>query len=298
MASSSLLLLPISASKLTTNTNTTRIRRPHSYSTRQIIKCKALDGDTSLNPIVYQGVYGPWTIDSTDIKEVVLYRAGLVTAATTFVTASSTAFLPTNFLFTQLLDKDLDFLYTLGAAGLGLSLSLIHIYVTPLKRTLQAFYVLGVIGSLLTYIQLAQPGGESLVHYVVNNPTAVWFVGPLFAALTGLVFKEGLCYGKLEAGLLTFIIPTLLLGHLFTRNVQSGLMDDGVKHALLGSWMALFVIFAGRKFTQPIKYSDASCLLYKDDIGDKSVFMFMALSENEKEALIEKVRAAQGQSEE
>lgn len=35
--------------------------------------------------------------------------------------------------------------------------------------------------------------------------------------------------------------------------MQSGLMDDGVKLSLLGSWMALFVIFAGRKFTQPIK---------------------------------------------
>ena len=30
-------------------------------------------------------------------------------------------------------------------------------------------------------------------------------------------------------------------------------MDDGAKLGLLGSWMALFVIFAGRKFTQPIK---------------------------------------------
>lgn len=36
-------------------------------------------------------------------------------------------------------------------------------------------------------------------------------------------------------------------------NLQTGLMDDGVKLNLLASWMALFVIFAGRKFTQPIK---------------------------------------------
>lgn len=35
--------------------------------------------------------------------------------------------------------------------------------------------------------------------------------------------------------------------------MQTGLMDDGVKLTLLGSWMALFVLFAGRKFTQPIK---------------------------------------------
>ena len=40
-------------------------------------------------------------------------------------------------------------------------------------------------------------------------------------------------------------------GALF--EMQSGLMDDGAKLGLLGSWMALFVIFAGRKFTQPIK---------------------------------------------
>lgn len=29
-----------------------------------------------------------------------------------------------------------------------------------------------------------------------------------------LLLQIGLCYGKLEAGLLTFIIPTVLLGHL------------------------------------------------------------------------------------
>ncbi|KAM7261991.1 hypothetical protein ACFE04_021068 [Oxalis oulophora] len=156
-------------------------------------------------------------------RSLVLYRAGLVTAATTFVSASSTAFLPTNFLFTQLLDKDLDFLYMLGAAGLGLSLSLIHIYVTPLKRTLQVFYVLGVIG------------------------------------FNRLVFKEG----NNNKGHFCFL---------------------------------LVVVY----FVDPVlsSYSDTSCLFHKDDIGDKFMFMFMALSENEKEALIEKVRAAQGQSEE
>ncbi|XWS44567.1 hypothetical protein CRYUN_Cryun15aG0057600 [Craigia yunnanensis] len=61
--------------------------------------------------------------------------------------------------------------------------------------------------------------------------------------LTGLILKEGLYYGKLEAGILTFIIPTVLFGQL------TGLMDDGVKLILQGSNMALFVIFAGKKFT-------------------------------------------------
>ncbi|KAJ7010610.1 hypothetical protein NC653_001158 [Populus alba x Populus x berolinensis] len=208
------------------------------------IKCEAV-GDSS-QP-VYNGVYGPWTVESSDVREVILYRSGLVTAASSFVFAASYAFLPSDSLLSEIIKQNLDLLYTLGAGGLGLSLFLIHIYVTEIKRTLQAFWALGVIGSLATCTNLAQPAGENLIQYVVNNPTAVWFVGPLFAALTGLVFKEGLCYGKLEAGILTFIIPTVLLGHL------TGLMDDGAKLTLLASWMALFVIFAGRKFTQPIK---------------------------------------------
>lgn len=240
------------------------------------LKCKAI-GDqspqTSLDRTVYQGIYGPWTVDSSDVREVILYRSGLVTAAASFVVAASAAFFPDNSLLSDIIKQNLDLFYMIGAGGLGLSLFLIHIYVTEIKRTLQALWALGVVGSLASYTSLARPAGENLIQYVIDNPSAVWFIGPLFAALTGLVFKEGLCYGKLEAGLLTFIIPILLLGHL------TGLMDDGVKLTLLGSWMALFVIFAGRKFTQPIK----------DDIGDKSVFMFNSLLEDEKKALLDKL---------
>lgn len=243
------------------------------------LKCQASgeSSDASVDPNsvaeVYQGVYGPWTVDPDDVREVILYRSGLVTAAASFVIAASTAFLPDDSPLSGLIKQNLDFFYALGAGGLGLSLLLIHIYVTEIKRTLQALWALGIFGSLATYFSLAQPASEKLVQYVIDNPTAVWFVGPAFAALTGLVFKEGLCYGKLEAGILTFIIPSVLLGHL------TGLMDDGAKVILLGVWMALFVIFAGRKFYQPIK----------DDIGDKSVFMFKALPEDQKKALVEKL---------
>ncbi|MED6204101.1 hypothetical protein PIB30_005827 [Stylosanthes scabra] len=62
-------------------------------------------------------------------------------------------------------------------------------------------------------------------------------------------------------------------------------MDEGPKLFLLASWMALFMIFAGRKFTQPIK----------DDIGDKSVFMFNSLKEDEKEALLQKLQQSKAQ---
>ncbi|PHT54018.1 hypothetical protein CQW23_08480 [Capsicum baccatum] len=243
-------------------------------------KCRALgEGSQSqpqsqkTQPTIYQGVYGPWTIEDSDIREVILYRSGLVTAAASFVLASSTALLPNDSVMSNLLEKNLDLFYAIGSCGLGLSLYLIHIYVTEIKRALQSLWFLGVLGSLATYSTLAQPAGKNLVQYVIENPVAVWFVGPLFAALTGLVFKEGLCYGKLEAGILTFVIPSLLLGHL------TGIMDDGVKLALLSTWLALFVVFAGRKFTQPIK----------DDIGDKSVFIFNDLPEEEKANLIQRL---------
>ncbi|KAJ8450087.1 hypothetical protein Cgig2_033281 [Carnegiea gigantea] len=239
------------------------------------IRCKAMEQvqSESSSTVVYQGVYGPWTVEPSDVREVILYRTGLVTAAASFVVAGSTAFLPADSFLKQTLEQSLDVFYLLGAAGLGLSLYFIHIYVTEIKRTLQALWALGVVGSLATYIAFAQPAGQGLVQYVLDHPTAVWFIGPLFAALTGLVFKEGLCYGKLEAGVLTFIIPAVLLAHL------TGVIDDGVKSSLLGLWMALFIVFAGRKFTQPMK----------DDIGDKSVFMFNALPDEEKAALLEKL---------
>lgn len=201
----------------------------------------------------------------------------MVTAAASFVIAASAAYLPDN--LSDTLKQNIDFFYVIGSGGLGLSLFLIHIYVTEIKRTLQALWGLGVLGSAATYITLAQPANKTLIQYVIDNPSAVWLVGPLFAALTGLVFKEGLCYGKLEAGALTFIIPILLLGHL------SGLMDDGTKLTLLALWTGLFVIFAGRKFTQPIK----------DDIGDKSVFTFKSLRDDEKKALIEKLEQQKSQ---
>lgn len=114
-----------------------------------------------------------------------------MTAAVSFLVAASAAFFPDDSTLTDIIKQNIDLFYTIGASGLGLSLFLIHIYVTEIKRTLQALWVLGVVGSLATYTSLALPAGENLIQYVINNPSAVWFIGPLFAALTGLVFKEG-----------------------------------------------------------------------------------------------------------
>eukprot|EP00252_Welwitschia_mirabilis_P013645 TRINITY_DN2_c0_g2_i1.p1 TRINITY_DN2_c0_g2~~TRINITY_DN2_c0_g2_i1.p1 ORF type:complete len:294 (+),score=32.65 TRINITY_DN2_c0_g2_i1:109-990(+) len=236
------------------------------------IACPAFRNDARQSEnTVYQGMYGTWTVEDSDYREVLLYRGGLVTSALSFVLGASSAFLPDENPAKLFLQEHLDTFYALGVGSLGLSLILIHIYVTPLKRALQTFWTLGIIGSVVLSWNFAHPAGKGLVQYVIDNPSAVWFIGPVFASLTGLVFKEGLCYGKPEAAILTLVIPTLLLSHL------AGFLDNQSKQVLLGVWMALFIIFACRKFTQPVK----------DDIGDKSIFIFNSLSEEEKKAFLD-----------
>tara|TARA_B100000767_G_scaffold251435_1_gene254438 strand:- start:267 stop:602 length:336 start_codon:yes stop_codon:yes gene_type:complete len=89
----------------------------------------------------------------------------------------------------------------------------------------------------------------------------------MFAALTGVAFKEGMCYGKPECAALFFLIPATLLGHL------SGIIDQGGEKNLIILWCLLITLFASRKYTQEVK----------DDIGDKSVFLFNAMSESERD---------------
>ena len=152
--------------------------------------------------------------------------------------------------------------YFLGAAGLGVALRLIHMYVDPIKKAMQAMWVAGFLGS----VGIAVATGEAVPSYVAHHPWAVWLVGPMFAALTGVAFKEGMCYGKAECAALFFVIPITLLGHL------SGAAGEDAERALVLTWCVLIAVFAGRKYTQEVK----------DDIGDKSVFIFNDLTEAER----------------
>ena len=111
--------------------------------------------------------------------------------------------------------------------------------------------------------------------YVHDHSAAVWAVGPFFAALTGLCFKEGACYGKLESWGLFVAIPILLLARLFDA-------PDAVTGPLLALDAALITVWAARKWTQPVK----------DDIGDKSVFDFRLLSQEEQDRVQAALRAS------
>ena len=221
--------------------------------------------------VVYYGVYGPWSIKDSDIIEVWSYRASITVFTLAFLIESFRAQLGgLQYLDSITIDNTV---CAIGALGLGVALVQVHIYVNPLKRMLQLFWLAGVIGSGIAAFAWAAPSHLSLIQYTMENATTVWLVGPLFAALTGLTFKEGLCYGKAEAFLLTCLIPVFLLGHL------SGLASPDVEHSIDGAIGILLLVFAARKYTQPIK----------DDIGDGSVFEFQKMSPEEQQNLLMKL---------
>ena len=204
-------------------------------------------------------------MEDEDRREVFLYRGGLSVCAASF----SVAGLALLAVGTEANGALLNALFAAGTLGFGLSLVMIHIYITPAKRFLQGLFLAGVTGSLFVLSSSGDEGG-SVLGSVLAHPANVWFVGPLFASLTGVGFKEGVCYGKREAFAVAVLTPALLLSHL------TGLADSKLEAVLLLGWVGALAAFAAGKFSQPIH----------EDIGDKSVFQFMKLSEEEQQQVL------------
>ena len=200
---------------------------------------------------IYEGQFGTFTINQSDRQEVVLYRAGLAIAATSFGLAVFCLF-----FFSGIAAQIASVCYGLLWLGLGLSLFKIHIYVKPLHQTLQAFWAIGGVASLV--IALAYSTPLALTAY--QQPLTIFGVGFTFAALTGIFFKEAFCFNRLETKFLVFLVPGLLLGHM------AGVLSPSLESSLLIAWAGLFAVFALRKVIQPIP----------PDIGDKSVFEYLA----------------------
>lgn len=206
----------------------------------------------AIQPETYQGQFGEFTITEKDRSGVIVYRGSLLIAALSFAVGSSLVLWQGN---NPIVINLLTPLYAIFSLALGVSLVMIHIYLAPLHRLLQVFWGIGS----LTAIALAARSSEALALFVYNNPLTLFGVGFTFAALTGIFFKEGFCFHRLETKLLTPLVPLLLLGHL------SGYLPVAGERILLGSWAILFVVFALRKLVQRIP----------DDIGDKSVFTYL-----------------------
>jgi uncharacterized integral membrane protein len=199
-------------------------------------------------PEVYQGQFGEFTITQSDRTSVIVYRTGLMVAALSFTIGSALVLLDNNpNIFTTL-----TLLYACFSLALGVSLLTIHIYMALLHRVLQVFWAIGSITSVV----LALSSDTPLAVTVYNQPIALFGVGFIFAALTGIYFKEAFCFNRLETKVLTVTVPLLLLGHLV------GILPIQWEEILLGVWAILFLVFALRKSVQAIPA----------DIGDKSVF--------------------------
>lgn len=202
-------------------------------------------------PVVYQGQFGEFTIDKSDRLSVIIYRTGLAIAALSFAIGSALVLLnPHPSTFTALTP-----LFFCFCAALGVSLLTIHIYLAVLHRVLQLFWAIGTISAAAISIVSNTP----LAVTIYNRPIALFGIGFVFAALTGIYFKEAFCFNRFETKFLTPLVPILLLGHLV------GILPVQWEQIMLGTWATLFVIFAIRKIIQPIS----------PDIGDKSVFAYL-----------------------
>ncbi|MEA5468123.1 DUF2301 domain-containing membrane protein [Spirulina sp. 06S082] len=211
----------------------------------------------STETVIYQGQFGEFTITDRDRQGVIIYRSGLAVAALSFLLGTSLLLWQGA---TPFVLNILTVLFAFFALGLGTSLLTIHIYLVPLHRLLQMFWLVGTVFS--TAIAFSSP--EPLALFVYKHPLTLLGTGFIFAALTGIYFKEAFCFNRLETKLLTPLVPILLLGFM------AGIFPSEIQQLFLASWSILFAVFALRKVFQAIP----------PDIGDKSVFSYL---ENQKQ---------------
>lgn len=83
---------------------------------------------------IHDGIYGEWSVDDTDIAEVLGYRAGIILCALCSAAVFGAAGVTDEPLLPTLA---LNSLCLVGTASFATSLVLIHIYVTEIKRTIQ-----------------------------------------------------------------------------------------------------------------------------------------------------------------
>jgi uncharacterized integral membrane protein len=196
----------------------------------------------------FEGVYGPYTITSSDEREVLSYRLALLVAAIAQIgLLLQWRQLGGSWIWPWLLPL---------LIGVGLALRWIHIYLRPLHQALQLLWLIGCIGFAGLAIS-AGPAGMAAA--VADNPRWIWIIGPFFAALAGIGFKEFFCFRRPEAIGVTLLLPVALLGCL------SGLLPAAATGSLMGLQAALLLVLTLRKLPMPAAA----------DVGDKSVFAYL-----------------------
>jgi uncharacterized integral membrane protein len=197
---------------------------------------------------VFEGAFGPYTITAEDRREVLAYRLAL--------TSVSVAQLALALQWHQWGSQGLWPWLVVMAVGLGLALRWIHIYLRPLHRALQLFWLAGCLGLLALAVWLTP---AAMVAEAWTRPLAILAVGPFFAALTGVGFKEFFCFRRPEAIGVTLLLPLALLGRL------TGMLSVPACLWLLTVEAALLLLLCLRKFP----------MAAAADVGDKSVFVHL-----------------------
>jgi uncharacterized integral membrane protein len=218
-----------------------------------------MTSEQNLEPQVYQGQFGEFTITESDRRDVKIYRAALMIAALCFCGGGAIFLWQAGQVDTNVFNL-LTGLYGIFCLALGVALTKIHIYLSALHKALQAFWAIGCVSAIALIFTHSEP----LAIAVYQNPITLLGVGFTFAALTGIYFKEAVCFNRAETKVLTVLVPFLLLGHMI------GKLPVEWERILLAAWIVLFFIFALRKAIQAIP----------PDIGDKSVFAYLKEQKN------------------
>lgn len=194
---------------------------------------------------LHQGMFGTYRITAADRREVMAYRISVLALAVAqlgclvqWAWAGATWIAPW---------------LVVMAVALGLALHWIHIYLRPLHQTLRLLWLLGVGGGVAL---ACQAGPAHMGTTLLAQPLWIMAVGPYFAALTGLGFKEFFCFRRLEAVGVTLLVPLLLMVALL------GVVPLETQGPFWFLEAALLLLLAVGKF----RLDPAA------DIGDKSVF--------------------------
>ncbi|MXX09790.1 MAG: hypothetical protein F4Z67_09275 [Synechococcus sp. SB0667_bin_8] len=194
---------------------------------------------------LHQGMFGTYRITAADRREVMAYRISVL--------ALAVAQLGCLVQWTWAGAAWIGPWLVVMAVALGLALHWIHIYLRPLHQALRLLWLLGVGGGVaLAY----QAGPAHMGNILLAQPLWIMAVGPYFAALTGLGFKEFFCFRRLEAVGVTLLVPLLLMLALL------GVVPLKMQGPFWFLEAALLLVLAAGKF----RLDPAA------DVGDKSVF--------------------------
>ncbi len=195
-----------------------------------------------------KGVYGDFIVTSNDKKEVLFYRLSILFCGLFFSIGLAQWFSNGSHQI---------WIWLLGMSiSIGFSIKWIHIYLRSLHQVLTIFWVLGCIGFVILAYHF---GLTNFIYGLRENPKSILLIGPLFASLTGIGFKEFFCFRRIEAIGITIFIPIALMGYL------TELANDRFTFAMLVVSSLLLLFMGIRKFNLPAEA----------DIGDKSVFDFL-----------------------